>query len=53
MRALQKDLFVGAQADLNSAVLQARVQHLETLGAIAIGRAEEIIWGEIDPHEVP
>ncbi|MFK3738952.1 hypothetical protein [Massilia sp. TN1-12] len=53
MRALQKDLFVGGQADLNSPALQARVQQLETLGAIAAGRAEEIIWGEIEPREVP
>lgn len=53
MRALQKDLFVGGQADLNSPALQARVQQLETLGAIAAGRAEEIIWGEIEAREVP
>jgi hypothetical protein len=52
MRVLDKDLFCNGFADLNDPALQTRIQQLETLGIVAAGRAEEIIWGGIEPYEV-
>jgi hypothetical protein len=53
LRVLEKDLNVGTYVDLNAVATQAGIWQLEALGIIAAGRADEIIWGDIAPVEVP
>lgn len=53
LRVMEKDLAAGQYVDLNSAATQASLVQLETLGIIAAGRADTIIWGDIQPVEVP
>lgn len=53
LRVMEKDLSAGQYVDLNAAVTQAGLAQLEALGIIDSGRADEIIWGDILPIEVP
>lgn len=53
LRVMEKDLSAGQYVDLNAAATQAGLAQLEALGIIAAGRADEIIWGDILPIEVP
>lgn len=53
LRVMDKDLAASDYINLNDPETQAGAQQLEALGVIAAGRADEIIWGDIAPHEVP
>lgn len=53
LRVLEKDLAAGQYVDLNGAATQAGLRQLETLGILAAGRADAIIWSDIQPTEVP
>jgi hypothetical protein len=53
VRVMEKDLAAGAYADLNATAVQDGLHQLETIGVLGAGRAEEIIWGDIEPYEVP
>jgi hypothetical protein len=53
VRVLEKDMNAGAFVDLNGPNTQALIRGLQALGVIAAGRADEIIWGDIAPDEVP
>jgi hypothetical protein len=53
VRVMEKDLAAGAYADLNAAAVQEGLRRLETIGVLGAGRADEIIWGDIEPYEVP
>lgn len=53
VRVLEKDLAASAYADMNNSAVQAGLHQLETIGVLGVGRAEEIIWGDIEPYEVP
>lgn len=52
VRVMEKNLAVAPSADLNSTRLKEIIQQLETDGVIATGRAEEIIWGDIEDYEI-
>jgi hypothetical protein len=53
VRVLEKDMNAGAFVDLNGPNTQALIRGLQALGVIAAGRADEIIWDDIAPDEVP
>jgi hypothetical protein len=53
VRVLEKDLAASAYADMNNPAVQAGLHQLEAIGVLGAGRAEEIIWGDIEPYEVP
>lgn len=53
LRVMEKDLAAGQYVDLNGAATQAGLHQLEALGILGAGRADEIIWGDILPAEVP
>jgi hypothetical protein len=53
VRVMEKDLAAGAYADLNAAAVQDGLRQLETIGVLGAGRADDIIWGDIEPHEIP
>lgn len=53
LRVMEKDLQAAEYVDLNLADTQAGIRNLETLGIIAAGRADQIIWGDIEPGELP
>jgi hypothetical protein len=53
VRVLEKDLAASAYADMNNPAVQAGLHQLEAIGVLGVGRAEEIIWGDIEPYEVP
>jgi hypothetical protein len=53
LRVMDKDIAASAYINLNDSATQAGVQQLEALGVIAAARAEAIIWGDIEPGELP
>jgi hypothetical protein len=53
VRVLEKDLAASAYADMNNPAVQDGLHQLEAIGVLGAGRAEEIIWGDIEPYEVP
>lgn len=53
LRVMEKDLVAGEYVDLNGVATQAGLHQLETLGILAAGRADAIIWGDIQTAEVP
>lgn len=55
LRVMEKDLDASPPpyVDLNSAFVQDAVLERESLGLIAAGRADEIIWADIEQNEVP
>lgn len=53
VRVMEKDLAASDYVDLNSPELQNGLHELETIGVLGAGRADEMIWADIEPHEVP
>lgn len=53
LRVMEKDLAAGQYVDLNGAATQTGLHQLEALGILGTGRADEIIWGDIAPGELP
>lgn len=53
VRVMEKDLAVSQFVDLNDATLQAALAQLEQNGVLSAGRASGIIWGDIQPSELP
>lgn len=53
LRVLEKDLAAGQYVDLNGTATQAGLHQLESLGILAAGRADAIIWADIQVDEFP
>jgi len=52
VRVLEKDTAAARHIDLNLPDVQAGLAKLETIGVLAAGRADEIIWGDVEDYEV-
>lgn len=53
VRVMEKDLAVSQYINLNDPATQGGLHQLEALGVLAAGRADMIIWSDIQPTEVP
>ena len=52
VRVIERDIASAKYVDLNLPEVRANIQLRETLGLIAAGRADEIIWGDLEDSEV-
>jgi hypothetical protein len=52
VRVLEKDMAAARHADLNLPELQDGLRTLEAIGVLTVGRADQIIWGDIEDYEV-
>lgn len=53
LRVMDRDMGAARHIDLNLVEFQAGIHELEARGVIGVGRADQIIWGDIEEHEVP
>jgi len=53
VRVMEKDLAASVYADMNSPAVQAGLHQLEGIGVLGAGRAEEMIWADIEQNELP
>jgi len=53
VRVMEKDLAASEYADMNSIAVQDGLRQLEAIGVLGAGRAETMIWADIEPSEVP